>query len=218
INSLLNGVVPVDVYSALAEHKEENIYARTDHHWLPLGAYYASEEFAKTAGIDFTYKLRMTSKAYNGYVGSMYTITSNKVLSDNPETFEYFVSPSKYETEYYSASFRFQEQGDLIKPIEDYSPVNYYMIFMGGNDNIVHVSTEADNGRTLVIFKDSYGNAMIPCLTSSFSDIYVCDITTFNLNAEAFCENTGATDVLFAMNTFSAAGDNLDCLEAILAK
>ncbi|MFR0949752.1 MAG: DHHW family protein [Ruminococcus callidus] len=27
------------------------MYARTDHHWLPLGAYYAAEAFAKTANV-----------------------------------------------------------------------------------------------------------------------------------------------------------------------
>ena len=218
IGSLLEDAVNVDVYSVLAEHKDEEIYARTDHHWLPLGAYYASEVFAKAADTDFTYKARLTSNAYSGYVGSMYTVTGNKVLSGNPETFEYFLPAGSYDTEYYDTTFRFQNHGELIQPVENYSPVNYYSVFMGGNDSIVHVSTDAGNGRTLVVFKDSFANAMIPCLTTSFSDIYVCDITTFELNAHAFCENTGATDVLFAVNTFSAAGDNLDCLEDIIIR
>ncbi len=218
ISSLLEDAVSVDAYSVLAEHMHEEIYARTDHHWLPLGAYYASEAFAKAAGTDFTYKARLTSNAYSGYVGSMYSITENKVLSGNPETFEYFLPAGSYSTEYYDTTFRFQYHGELIQPVENYSPVNFYSIFMGGNDSIVHVSTDAGNGRTLVVFKDSFANAMIPCLTTSFSDIYVCDITTFELNAHAFCENTGATDVLFAVNTFSAAGDNLDCLEDIIIR
>lgn len=37
INSYLNGVKPVDAYNALKPHTAEAIYARTDHHWLPLG-------------------------------------------------------------------------------------------------------------------------------------------------------------------------------------
>lgn len=33
----------VDVHSALSAHKDEDIFLRTDHHWAPLGAYYAAE-------------------------------------------------------------------------------------------------------------------------------------------------------------------------------
>jgi hypothetical protein len=80
----------------------------------------------------------------------------------------------------------------------------------------VHVQTDVGNDRTLVIFKDSYGNAMVPCLVGSFSDIYVCDIRYFTPNAVSFCEEVGATDLLFAMNTFSATGGNESCIEQIL--
>lgn len=53
INSYLNSVKPVDAYNALKPHTAEAIYARTDHHWLPLGAYYAAEAFAKAADVPF---------------------------------------------------------------------------------------------------------------------------------------------------------------------
>ena len=50
----------VDVIPVLENHSNEEIYLRTDHHWTPLGAYYAAQTFAKTAGVDFkdisTYK------------------------------------------------------------------------------------------------------------------------------------------------------------------
>lgn len=39
----LNGIINTNVYDALAEHTKEYIYSRTDHHWQPLGAYYAAQ-------------------------------------------------------------------------------------------------------------------------------------------------------------------------------
>ena len=36
INENLDGVIPVDAYSALEKHTDENIYARTDHHSPPI--------------------------------------------------------------------------------------------------------------------------------------------------------------------------------------
>ncbi len=34
----------VDVRQTLADHKDEYIYYRTDHHWTSLGAYYAYQQ------------------------------------------------------------------------------------------------------------------------------------------------------------------------------
>ena len=42
INEYLDGVIPIDAYGVLMEHKSEDIYQRTDHHWSQLGAYYAA--------------------------------------------------------------------------------------------------------------------------------------------------------------------------------
>jgi hypothetical protein len=86
------------------------------------------------------------------------------------------------------------------------------MVF-GGDEQITQVNTSCKNARTLVIFKDSYGNALVPMLTSSFENIYVCDMRYFDLNAISFIQQVGATDVLFAMNTFSATGGNHDYIE-----
>lgn len=94
-------------------------------------------------------------------------------------------------------------------------PVSWYLVFMGGDEKITHVKTDVTNKRTLVIVKDSYGNALVPYLTQSFSDIYVIDMRYFDLNAVSFMQQVGATDVLFAMNTFSATGGNSECLETI---
>ena len=87
----------------------------------------------------------------------------------------------------------------------------YYMVF-GADERIVHVNTDCKNGRTLVIFKDSYGNALLPMLTGSFENIYLCDIRYFELNAAEFIRSVQATDLLFAMCSFSAVGGNRYCI------
>ena len=214
INSYLNGVKPVDVYNALKPHTAEAIYARTDHHWLPLGAYYAVEAFAKVADVSFASLSDYDTATKKDYVGSMYTYTESAVLLDNPEEFTYYIPKNKYKTTYYSTSFTDPTEGDLLMNLDGYDNSMYYLVFMGGDDKITHVETDCKNGRTLVIFKDSYGNALVPCLTSSFENIYVCDMRYFELNAIDFCKQVGCTDLLFAMNTFSATGGNESYLES----
>lgn len=214
INSYLNGVKPVDAYNALKPHTAEAIYARTDHHWLPLGAYYAAEAFAKVADVPFASLSDYDTATKKDYVGSMYTYTESAVLLDNPEEFTYYIPRNKYKTTYYSTSFTDPTEGDLLMNLDGYDNSMYYLVFMGGDDKITHVETDCKNGRTLVIFKDSYGNALVPCLTSSFENIYVCDMRYFELNAIDFCKQVGCTDLLFAMNTFSATGGNESYLES----
>ena len=79
----LSGVANVDVYSALKAHTDEYIYTRTDHHWQPLGAYYAAEVFAKAAGVadkfaDISEYKKVTKE---GYMGSLYNYS--KSLKDH---------------------------------------------------------------------------------------------------------------------------------------
>lgn len=215
INENLVGVTPVDAYHALEAHKNEEIYARTDHHWLPLGAYYAAEEFAKNAGVSFAPLSNYTATTKPGYVGSMYTFTKSSILQDNPEDFTYYSPKNQYTTTYYNTDLSNEREGNLLISLENVEPVSWYLVFMGSDDRIAHVHTDVTNNRTLVIVKDSYGNAMIPCLTQSFTDIYVIDMRYFDLNAVSYMQQVGATDVLFAMNTFSATGGNSKCLETI---
>ncbi|MDD7295243.1 MAG: DHHW family protein, partial [Oscillospiraceae bacterium] len=214
INRYLKGVKPVDVYAALEPHTAEAIYARTDHHWLPLGAYYAAEAFAEVAEVPFAPLSDYDTATKDDYVGSMYTYTESAVLLDNPEEFTYYIPKNQYTTTYYSTSFTDPQEGDLLVNIDDYAQSMYYLVFMGGDDKITHVETDCKNGRTLVIFKDSYGNALVPCLTQSFENIYVCDIRYFDLNAIDFCQEVGCTDLLFAINTYSATGSNESYLES----
>lgn len=215
INEYLQDVTPVDAYSALAGYVKEDIYARTDHHWLPLGAYYAAEAFAEVADVPFPSLSAYEKTTKSGYLGSMFTFTKSAALQDNPEDFTYYSPKNSYQTEYYDIDYTNRRDGNLMINLDNVEPVSWYLVFMGGDEKITHVQTDCDNDRTLVIVKDSYGNALVPCLTSSFTDIYVIDMRYFEPNAVDFMKEVGATDVLFAMNTFSATGGNSECLEVI---
>lgn len=87
-------VITVDAYSVLEKHKSEDIYFRTDHHWTALGAYYAYTAFCDAVGLEAVALDQFRSGTYEGFVGSMYTYTSNypqsQVLKDNPDTLTYY--------------------------------------------------------------------------------------------------------------------------------
>ncbi len=211
----LNGVVNVDAYTALLNHKDEKIYTRTDHHWAALGAYYAAEEFSKTAGVPFLDISQYTEVSVDGYVGTLYTYTNDSTLLNNPEDFIYYKpTVENYTTTYYTQAFTDPVQGSLFnEAITNKSSL--YLTFMRGDSNVVHIKTSVDNGRKLIIFKDSYGNAVPEFLTGSFSEIYVCDMRYFQLNSIEFIQQQGITDVLFASCAFSAMGSNANFIETM---
>ena len=216
INSGLKDVIPVDVFTALLYHKNEDIYTRTDHHWSQLGAYYASQEFAKLADVPFTDLSEYEKVSLPNYVGTLYGYTQSSALINNPENFVYYIPPNSYTTTYYSTDFTDPVEGDLLLDPSPMAESSYYLVFMGGDEKITHINTDCKNGRNLVMFKDSYGNSVVPNLTGSFENIYVCDMRYFDLNSIEFIKDVGATDVLFAMNTFSATGGNYTNLENLM--
>ncbi len=217
LNTFLNGIVPVDAYSILEEHKNEPIYSRTDHHWQPLGAYYAAKAFAASAGVPFAELSAYETVQLDGYVGTLYGYTNNAVFKDNPEPFVYYKPTNNITTTYFDPDMTNGREASLMLPnVEKLPSTSWYLVFMGGDERITRVTTDCTNGRRLLIIKDSYGNALVPCLTQSFSEIWVVDMRYFEPSVIDFAEEYAITDVLFAMNTFSATGNNAKNLETIM--
>lgn len=212
INEHLEGVTPINLIPILSQHTDEHIYSRTDHHWQPLGAYYSAEEFCKVAEVPFANLSTYTKHTIENYVGTLYGYSGSIIIKDNPEDFIYYEPSNEYSTEYFDIDNTPQGEGKLLVEATGSSA---YLTFMGGDEKITHVTTDTKNGRNLVIIKDSYGNALVPFLTSSFENIYVIDMRHFELNAIDYIKDVNATDVLFAMNTFSATGSNYKKLETI---
>ncbi len=216
INSFLDGVTPVNAQDHLFPHTEQAIYSRTDHHWQPLGAYYAAEAFAEAAGVPFAPLSDYETVTKEGYVGTLYGYTNEAALKDNPEDFVYYKPQNDYTTTYYNIDMTNERQGSLLLNLDNLASSSWYLVFMGGDERITHITTDCKNGRKLMIIKDSYGNALVPCLTQSFEEIWVVDMRYFEPGAISFAQEQGITDLLFAMNTFSATGGNSAKLQEIM--
>ncbi len=204
------GIRSIDLIDVLGKHTGEAIYCRTDHHWMPLGAYYAAQAFANAAGVDFKDLSTFTPQTINGFVGTMYAFTDGDInIKNDPEDFTYHISGNYNEchTDFYDTSFNFDYTGSYFKEVGD-PQSNAYLTFFGGDEQIVKIRTNVSNGKKLLIVKDSYGNAEPGYLMNSFEEIYIVDMRYFNLNLIRFVKDLGITDVLFTMCTFSAFGQN----------
>ena len=83
--------VKVDAYGALAAHKNEYLYFRTDHHWTARGAYYAYTAYAQSAGLSAHPLSYYEMLEFEGFLGTLYSHTKVSALQKNPDTVEAFV-------------------------------------------------------------------------------------------------------------------------------
>ena len=207
--NLTHGVKPVDIYSVLAEHTAEPIYLRTDHHWAPLGAYYAAQKFAQVAGVPFADLSTYEEHVVHKFVGSMYGYSQNIAVKKAPEDFVYYIPTGvEYTTTYvnYTLDEEFHVTGEgrpykgkYFFSFKDGSGAAY-TTFMGGDIKLTKVETSTHNGRRLLVFKDSFGNAVPGYLFHSFEEIHVADFRYFTKDVVSYVDENRITDILFANN------------------
>ena len=194
----------VDLISVLEQHTDEDIYARTDHHWMALGAYYAAQELCKVAGADFATLDTFTQKSFDGFLGSAVKAFGVKELEKYPETFYWYEPAREYTAHYYTQKYKYSFSGSL------FSTSKSYLKFIYGDSYAVRVETGVNNGRKLLVIKDSYGNAMIPFLIEGFEEVYVVDYRDFECNVLEFIEENEITDVALTLAGFAIASSKRD--------
>ena len=210
----------IQLIDTLNNHRDEYIYLRTDHHWAPLGAYYAARTFAQSAEVPFKSLEDYTPQVIRHFVGTMLKFSGEKSLSNYPEDFVYYIpNDVNYEAtqiKYYNRTYRKRRRRYTVltaKPKENVSffrsyddgSAAAYSTFMGGDLNTTMVTTDTNNGRRLLILKDSYGNALPPFLFASFEEIHVVDCRYFLGNIITYAKDHQITDVLFANNLIHAS-------------
>lgn len=198
----------VDLYMVLGTHVDEDIYLRTDHHWSPLGAYYAARQFAQVAGVKVPDLEDFDRHCLEGYVGSMYGYSRDIAVKKSPEDFVYYTPRGvDYATtyrvytldkEYQIVSEKKPHQGDFFVAVSGTSSA--YCTFMGSDARITQVKTDSDCPRRLLILKDSFGNALPGYLFGSFEEIHIVDFRYFTYNVKDYVSENGITDILMVNN------------------
>ena len=203
IASQLNTVQFLDVTQALMDHRDEYLFYKTDHHWTSLAAFYAYQSMASSMGIlvpdQNAYTVYPVSNPFEGTLSSK--SGSHKAL----DTVEIYVPTT--DIEYY---VNYPDTGENIRSLyrrEALEQKDHYTVFFGGNHPRLDVTTTADTGRSLLIFKDSYANCMVQFLYPNFDHITIIDPRYFYDNIDLVMKSESITDVLYLYNLDTFNGD-----------
>lgn len=164
------------------------LYYRTDHHWTAHGAYTAYVTYCTAKGITpGNFYLETVSDEFYG------TIYSKTLDADTkPDTVQAVLDLPELEVIY---------DGDKVShTIYDHSKLSEkdkYAFFFGGNYGTVEINTNVENGKRLLIVKDSFANAMVPYLLGHYQQIVMVDLRYYGGSVSELAENYGSTEILF---------------------
>lgn len=201
-------VKTVNVFDALSAHKKEYIYFRTDHHWTQLGAYYGYQEYCKSMGYSTKPLSDYQKMDFPEFYGTFYFFMNRpESLKGHPDQVTAYQG-SMNSMQYTDSKGNLQE-GKLINDASQMLPGNKYNCFMLGDHGYVEIHNEgAPRKKSILVLKDSYGNAFVPLLAQDYRDVYVVDYRHYQGNASSLIQEKGIEEILF-LNNIMGIGESL---------
>lgn len=192
------GVTFIDIRDTFTDHKTEDLYYHTDHHWTTLGAYYAYLQAAAVMGIDTSsdsYDKAPVSQTFKGTLSAKSGFRSSE--TDEIDVF----LPNGDNT--LSSVVNYVEEQKKSASFYDTSKLNTrdkYALFFGGNHAQVKISTPTETNHTLLVLKDSYANSLVSFLAPHYRKIIMVDPRYYYGDLEELIQVENVQEVLYLYN------------------
>lgn len=220
-SSLDSHIKTVDAFSSLMSHKDEYIYYRTDHHWTALGAYYTYVAFCEAKGIKPTPLENLTKYEFDGFLGTLYEKSERpSALSKDPDTVEAFVPSGTNKMTVHMQDGTVSDEFEIVCTYTDrmyQNAASKYNCFIAGDNPLTEIhNTQKNDGSSVVIIKESYGNAFVPFLVDSYEYVYVIDYRYWTGSLNDFVNTNEVNDVIFLNVINATSGSRADQLAKII--
>nr|WP_249435925.1 DHHW family protein [Paenibacillus sp. Marseille-Q4541] len=202
-------ISPVDIRNVLNQKKTaEQIYYRTDHHWTTHGAYYGYKTFAESIGLPPIPEEKLKkNEISDSFYGTFYTKANQRSIT--PDALELLETPlPEYEV-------CIQGQEKCERSFYDMNALNErdkYKVFFGGNFPLVTITVPYEDerkDRSIVVFKDSYANAMVPFLAQHYSTVHMIDMRFFRMDVDQYLAEHQFDDMLMLYSVATVAQDDI---------
>jgi hypothetical protein len=170
--------------------KDTQLYYRTDHHWTTQGAYLAYVAYCEAMGVEAkTMEHFALEQVSDGFYGTIYS----KVLDSAAKPDSVYAATNLPKV---TVTIDDKQVVDSVYFADRLEQKDKYEYFFGGNYGKVEITTDANNGKTLLIVKDSFANSMVPYLLEDYERIVMLDMRFFGGKTRDVVTQYGVTDVL----------------------
>ena len=180
---------------------ERQLYYRTDHHWTTAGALLGYQCYRAALGLSVPDEADFTVEEYPGFRGTLYS----KVLDANAATDTVMLYRQPGDTGW---SVRYDNTDHAgCYDTAKLSQKDMYEVFFGGNWPTVTIRGGEENGRRLLVLKDSYANAFLPFAAADYEEIVAVDLRYYLGSLSELMQQEGITDLLVLYSTSSFITD-----------
>ena len=192
-----------DAFLSLAAQPSQPLYYRTDHHWTLYGAYLAYRQYCAAAGLEPAAMEEFTVSEYAPFYGTTYSRSglpfarADTLVCAEPKANVLLTLPGEELT-----------ADHLIFP-EEAETYDGYAVYLKGNHGLTEIVTaDAQTDQTLLIFKDSFANCLIPFLTRHYARIIAADARYMDGSFRDVLEKAGRVDrILYLYSLDSLVND-----------
>lgn len=200
-SSMSDDIITPDALTALISHNSEYLYYRADHHWTARGAYYAYVAFCQAKGVEPTPLSAYERLQFDGFLGTLYADADQPAaMRNNPDYVEAFVPMGTNKIKVTEKNGNVTEYQVVNKQTNAWYPAAgaKYNCFIAGDNPISEIhNPDIKSGSSIVIIKESYGNAFVPFLVDTYEYVYVIDYRYWSGDLADFVIENGIDDVLF---------------------
>ena len=184
----------LDVRETLAD--VEDPYYHTDHHWTTMGAQAAYRRWAEVTG----HAVREDALvcATEEFRGTLYS----KVL----------LPDSVYDSVYYAPEITAESvvcdgKDGTLYDRDALARKDKYELFLGGNYGQCVITTGTENGKHLLLVKDSFANSFVPFLLGDYETVTMIDLRYFRGSMAELAKENDDILVLTEITNLAASGD-----------
>lgn len=195
-----SGVRCVDAYNILASLKGNYIYYRTDTHWTCYGAYYVYQAAIQKLGFTAVpydrYVIMHVSTDFRGdlYQRTLYTGVKSDVLDWYSD--EGGAAQITEITAYYSDGHT-ENRGRQLYQTAALETDDMYQFYLGAPCEKLVIRTNLNNDRKLLLYKDDFGDCLVPFLVQHYSEICVVDLEQVGDAYLTSVDTTAYTQAMF---------------------
>lgn len=202
-NQLTEKITPIQTTDLLMANKNEYIYFKTDHHQTSLGAYLSYTAFTEQKG-ESSVDIRDLEKIIvsQEFLGTF----DSKAQIHNQETDVIDIFLNENNIDLKEVQYDNETTTSLFN--EEYlTKKDKYSYFLNGNNAKVVAKTKNENGKKLLIIKDSYAHIMAHFLCQDYEELHFIDPRYYKVSMTEYAKENGITEILFLYNLSNLVDD-----------